>query len=786
MWNPTASSPTTPPRNATSRVNSDRLRTITADEVLNKQKTPFESHPLPSQPEDTLEITTEWQGHLRATSQPASIDGNLSNPVHRSLFSLLHSSPSRRERQASDNSGDTFERLRSQSASPTQKILRIFRLDGWVTPIPRIQIEPILVPRVEETFHSPAQIQAGISRIKDWADRSEETEKIAATLRALEEDAILSFSQQGELYRALQAHMAIVPDKHVTQRMLEPYFTHFKPRAASFNQHGASLVRSSGELTAADVKATIKNDLRPMNMKDLHAIFSALSPDTDPKLARQVLQYMAQWSTADSIVGMCESLSSLHKGRKAPLQGKKIATNGGAALGDILRYLVGHSEKPKPLNQYGNLFDQQKSDFKGLPANRSIVVDQHVLHLLEQDKELFEKLAKGSYYLVVPRGWEAGANLFSLHDPDLIGQKLQTICNQVKANEQSGMSRNDAIQYTLELPVRQKLIALFKKHCGESFKQRKDSGQLTDEGMLEQLMGKKLFFFNSGRFKPLSAPSEVELLKLFKRDPRLKKKHIEALMKKLPPDQQQPFLELLGQGLQAFSPRRMSIELRKLHQNILAQAEEKGIPTDQIYFYIPEDPRSKVSLKSHTLVTNQYCVVNNIPPRQVITNYEQLPSEGNRMLVVLDDFSGSGHSLAAVATRIQEAEALKENGSQLHVVIAPNVASNKTMSLLQEGGPFNMPRLAGKKWQSVKEEYRPQPTITITPGSISPNLRTTHYYQFLPPEQKRHFDDLMGRNGYADCSTFTGFWWMSPTNNIRSTVAKDVLETLLLNKLGYR
>ena len=97
-----------------------------------------------------------------------------------------------------------------------------------------------------------------------------------------------------------------------------------------------------------------------------------------------------------------------------------------------------------------------------------------------------------------------------------------------------------------------------------------------------------------------------------------------------------------------------------------------------------------------------------------------------------------------------------------------------------------MPRLAGKKWQSVKEEYRPQPTITITTGSISPNLRTTHYYQFLPPEQKRHFDDLMGRNGYADCSTFTGFWWMSPTNNIRSTVAKDVLETLLLNKLGYR
>ena len=703
------------------------------------------------------------------------------------LSTSLSTSPSRRERQTSGNSADTFESLRPKSASPARRLLRLLNLEDWVAPIPRIQIEPIQVPRVEEKFHSPAQIQAGIDRIKDWAARPDETEKIAATLRALEEDAILSFNQQGELYRALQAHMAIAPDKYTTQRMLEPYLTHFKPRAASFNQQGASLVRSSDELTAADVKATIKNDLRPMNLRDLHAIFSALSPDTDHKLARQVLQYMAQWSTADSLVGMCETLSNLSKDRKGPLQGKKIATNGGAALGDMLRYLMGSSEKPKPLSKYGSLFDQQKSDFKGLSANRGILVDQHVLHLLEQDEALFNTLINGTYCLVVPRGWEAGANLFSLHNPTLIGQKLQAICDQVKEDEENGMSRDNAIQHALELPVRQKLIDLYKMHCGPRFKIQKDSNHLTDEKTLDQLMGpKRLYFFNSNRFKPVNNPSDTELLRLFKRDPRLKKKHIEALMKKLPPDQRQPFLELLGQGLQAFSPRRMSIELHKLHQNILAQAEEKGIPSDQIYFYIPEDPRSKVSLKSHTLVSNQYCVVNNIPPRQVITNYRQLPPEGKRMLVVLDDFSGSGHSLAAVATRIQEAEALKENGSQLHVVISPNVASNKTMTLLQAGGPFNMPRLAGKKWQSIQEEYRPQPTITITPGSISPNLRTTHYYQFLPPEQKRHFDDLMGRNGYADCSTFTGFWWMSPTNNIRSEVAKEVLETLLLNKIGYR
>lgn len=677
---------------------------------------------------------------------------------------------------------------------------------GSLTPTRKLTRPNLAAPQKNRPIHQAAQpfimpeeVEAGIQQIEKLAYSSRSTEQIAERLETLKSDAILSFKQQGQLYQAMENHLSTVKRSlrlgqlDSAQKTLAPYLRHFKPRATQFSKSGASYVRSAKELTASDIKMALKGDMQTITPAFVEQVLNDLPPDINPALAHQVFQHMIQWSNPDSLQGMAEALKKLQ--HEKPLQGRKILTCGEASLSDSLRYLVGNNIKPKPLNQFEKLFDNSKTTFETPGSNNAILLDQYILQRLEDNPELFRTLMERTknITLLAPRGWNAGANLFNLHDPVSIRKKLETLCRQVEHLESEGKDRQTAIEQALEQPVREQLIALFKKHDPKTFNFYQVRGGLTDAEALNQILSaKRLHFFNSSHFQPIDSPNLEQIQKQLKQGPRVKKKNIEQILEQLPNDQRQPFLELLGQGLQLYSPRRMSVDFRKLHQKLTVMAAQKGIEPEQIYFYIPQNAgNSKNSIKSHTLVTNQYCEVNQIPAKQVLTDYRQMPTDKKTMLVILDDFSGSGHSLAAVAKRIQEAEPTGREGT-LQVVIAPNVASEESVKLLTEGGEFNMPRSvpgsgkAKSKWRSSLENYEPSPFIQMVPGSISPNLRSLPYYQNLSHKDKRVFDDLMGENGYVNCSTFTGFWWMSPTNNIRSEVAKQVLELNILNGVGYR
>jgi hypothetical protein len=199
--------------------------------------------------------------------------------------------------------------------------------------------------------------------------------------------------------------------------------------------------------------------------------------------------------------------------------------------------------------------------------------------------------------------------------------------------------------------------------------------------------------------------------------------------------------ELLARQAEVFSPRRFAAELGEQHQRVLAQAVQRGVAPDNVYFYIPAGG------KSYGMIAMAHREVTGTAVDRYINGTTELRARAlgsDTLIVVFDDVAGSGHSLRDAVNDISRT---KYPG---HTIVSPMVATEQAAQLF--GDPISGLTVAN-------------PKVSFHPREISPALRESAFYQSLGPVEQGMLRDMVGHFGFGGNSLSMAFPYMAPDNN---------------------
>jgi len=219
---------------------------------------------------------------------------------------------------------------------------------------------------------------------------------------------------------------------------------------------------------------------------------------------------------------------------------------------------------------------------------------------------------------------------------------------------------------------------------------------------------------------------------------------LEAALAKVPEADRGYLRELLAQQGEVFSPRRIANSLQAQHDKILQFAAERGIASDKIYYFILEPS------KSYDMVAMAHRAVTDTPVDHYLSGADALARKhlgSDTMLVILDDVAGSGNSLKNKAS-----PAAAATGYPGEIVVSPVVSTTDAVSLF---------------------EGRPRGGSDIAPGAPAPylrekvilSLRSSPFYQSLPPPNQAELEALIGHLGFDENGLSMASPYMAPNNN---------------------
>ncbi len=343
-----------------------------------------------------------------------------------------------------------------------------------------------------------------------------------------------------------------------------------------------------------------------------------------------------------------------------------------------------------------------------------LLADLKVLELLESDPELVIKLKQNRVIVHSIAGWDKGFNPISSNGAQNWKENLTSWYERA---EQVGLNK---AREDFEIDHRKRLAAL---GLGTSFKML--YYDRIPEGGYQPATGEIYH-----RISPRKVDPQDLLIAVRKHKPALKRRILETL-----------YVHAIF-----LSTPRMAEFCQKIHHDLLALAKERGLPSNQIYFYVPE------TQKSYQLIAELYGNINQIPARQIVRELKDVPDKS--LLVLLDDFAGTGDSLISKANYLNNGEMIQKKG--LQIVISPLIASQLAMSKLK------------KKTENA----------IIIPGHQIVDFQDTPFYKSLPAQIQFDYADLMD-GGYGG-KTCLSFPYMSPDNNV--SIFKGIPELFTLRE----
>ncbi|MBI2995572.1 MAG: hypothetical protein HYY52_02560 [Candidatus Melainabacteria bacterium] len=469
-------------------------------------------------------------------------------------------------------------------------------------------------------------------------------------------------------------------------------------------------VRKAG-LTTKDVIAVIDDQLAPISAFEIKKMIDSYPPEMRGP-ALNALKRLTQFANI-------ESLDSLNNKLLRMVQDSfEIYTDRHPSLATNLLYYrkKGTFSNELPITKLENL------ESWGLPRNGkkpALLIDEPTLKRLENDPEFAQFLQKQGVLLIIPEGWFSGINPFNQHE-NIKGKLDKVLKRAEEIHLQNAVDMDRAIAQAINEPVRQRLQKLgFNVDKVQTLRQDLDFKASNPDEIASRLSPKRM--------------TETELDKL--------------LLKIIPEGHRnfKPYvLELLAHDANIFSTRRLSLAAKEQHSKVLEIAKEKSVDPKDILYFIPE------TNKSFGLATMQYCIVNNINPKQVITRVEQMRNAKGKpkMVVVLDDNSLSGTTLATVYNGLR-------NVSKVNcpIVISPTIATTESQRR------FN--------------DFSKDTNLYFIPHQVVVPFRESAYYKSLNQNQQRMFDSLMGGeksfgfglNGYGKTASNIALPHMAPNNN---------------------
>lgn len=488
-------------------------------------------------------------------------------------------------------------------------------------------------------------------------------------------------------------------------------------------------VRTEDELTVSDIQRIINDQQLEITANDIEDILSYYQGE-DRILAERTLSHLSQFANPESIIASAQQLQTL-LGDKGILYS---VSHGG--MTDLFDYMAGKGfiedsgqirTFDNPENALSAIYNAKKDGDGTIPY---LIADRQTLEMLAKAKEsnpLFvENLKRAGVRIINPEAWNNGANLYSTKAD--VEARLDSMVQEIKDSIDPDAELTDRmIRTVINQETKNKLHEL-------GFNIDSQRGPMTNIFTLRRI--------DLDHNNP-SAQSIADNFAAHKPSPE----EITARLKQIPQkeaDRQAVALEILARQLQVLSAQRRTVITQDMHKQILQKAKQLSVDPENIVYYIPQakQMQSAPGGRSGRISTLAYAEANGIPTSQITSNIDGIKSvKGNRLVVMLDDFSGSGGRAKEYYSKLKNL-----NG---HKMLAPIYAGEnaiKTMEALKDSDP---------RFHFIYHQKLSQ-------------LENSAYFQSLDADTQALFRDLgIGRNagGRGNDSTTTVTEFMSPSNN---------------------
>lgn len=385
--------------------------------------------------------------------------------------------------------------------------------------------------------------------------------------------------------------------------------------------------------------------------------------------------------------------------------GHPVVSDDAGTLGRTLHYLhqkeySNSGNKPNPFHRSALCSASITNQRRG-----AILLDRNMLHQLQNNERLLRHIKENDFIILYADGWIEGVSPFNQSTMESLYQNTQqtlALAKDIASKEHK--DEDTALREAISKPTRDIIKSLGLE---DNFILLKNKPRIRQKP-----------FSNVQEIAENLEPERISSAEFYK-----------IIASYSDPEYRSAALELLHRNAEVFSPRRLTQFSLEKQKAIEAYAKERKIPSQSIYYLIPNIN------KSYGVVTMQHLIVNNIPSEQAVTDINAVPPESS-MVVILDDIAGSGSSLSAAYHRIKDLY----NGP---VVISPTISSSSAA-------------------QYIKNSCK---AAVFIPGKVIMPFKQSDYFKNLSAERKKVFEQLMGSLGYGEDGLSIAFPYMAPDNN---------------------
>jgi hypothetical protein len=425
----------------------------------------------------------------------------------------------------------------------------------------------------------------------------------------------------------------------------------------------------------------------------------------------------------------------------------RILADGGISLGNHISYL-GNKYYLRPPSSVltRSLREAQAGDV----LQKTLVIDETVLSQISSNPILADDIvqfaASDSIRLLEPLGW-AEMNLMKQLDfrpgSSYTAKASQQIERAVAAWQQSDGSLD------MIASINKVLASDARSRLGDALR-----AAGVDEARISSTVN-KLLMTKSGLARNVPRPSTPEHIVQRLESPQAAFDVFESQLGQIDTQYRQAFLEIYDRHLQIFSSSAIARDVVKIVERAETYAQSVGIPAEKIYYHAFQ------SYKSNGLI-GSYMVESGAVPAGRMIGFRDRSVPSDALIVMIDDFnmSGSTFEYALGDTLLR----FPNNRLAMISLADTEVAFRRVEGLI--------PATQGR-------------AVQLEAVNRLNQIEASQWYQTLTVQEQYAVNTVMAQRGHNGGSVYAGTWYMTPDNNIQTSLS-SILKKFLVDVKGYK
>lgn len=473
-------------------------------------------------------------------------------------------------------------------------------------------------------------------------------------------------------------------------------------------------VRTLAELSDAQVAQVLNGQLNHVTEAQIRDLIASLGPERS-ELTTQVLSRLSRSGNLDV---MSDIAHALHR---TEYENKELYSPLNGSLVDTLKYIANEKQVLRCL------VPQNVTTF--ISPNSIVLLDRDVLQLLKTDTKFVEDLVANKVSLVHPAGFIGGINPFNSPGLGDIKDRVHGVLTRVEA------LRTRSPEVSTEVLITQAL----------------EGNVLAELNAIDPRLVRQLDFIQPSQ---TTAPRLRGIVDSLNGSPGMREDQVAAVLSKLDEPWRPLAREAVVQLSEVQSHRSMAALAREQFEKIRSFAHSEGVAMEDVIFAVDGDKYSSSNLKSYGIATyifkeanegkvrsEQFVSMNGLA--QVVKERAGRPT----LVVVIDDFSGSGSSL--LDDGHSRGKIRWVVGPTVPIVCAPYVATTS----------------AFEKLSKVRAN---DPHTTMIPGRVVTSMSESDLYTVDNAALRVGLEEVIGGSEYLNSmphKTLISMPYMGPDNN---------------------